>query len=295
MYSWSTSPIVTGCTFAKNLADNGAGLGQGERHPSHCEPIVSNCIFIDNVALFGAAMILHNQTNAIISNSLIVGNTTKYLGVIACDSYSNPKIINCTITDNSGVAAVGSDYYSSIEITNCIIWANQTTYQLIVGSETIASVNYSDIQGGQDNVYVHTVSVLDWGKGNIDADPCFVDLGSYDYYLLPNSPCIDAGDPNYVSDPNELDLDGLPRVVDGDCNDTDVVDMGADEFSYAYLGDFDHQCDVDLLDFAILGQAWMSEAGDLNWDPACDISEPSDNVIDGLDLDVFADNYLTGP
>ena len=59
-------------------------------------------------------------------------------------------------------------------------------------------------------------------------------------------------------------------------------------------GDFICPDGVNMLDFAILGEAWMSGVGDLNWDPACDISEPNDNFIDGLDLDVFTDNYLTG-
>jgi len=41
--------------------------------------------------------------------------------------------------------------------------------------------------------------------------------------LYPLSPCIDAGDPNYVQEPNEKDIDGNPRVV------VDVIDMGAHE------------------------------------------------------------------
>ncbi|MHC4160149.1 MAG: choice-of-anchor Q domain-containing protein, partial [Planctomycetota bacterium] len=48
-----------------------------------------------------------------------------------------------------------------------------------------------------------------------------------DYHLLPNSPCIDAGDPNYVPEPNETDLDGKPRIVN------DRIDMGAYEFAPA--------------------------------------------------------------
>jgi len=43
--------------------------------------------------------------------------------------------------------------------------------------------------------------------------------------LLPSSPCIDAGDPNYVAEPNETDLDGKPRVIGG------RIDMGAYEYS----------------------------------------------------------------
>ena len=44
-----------------------------------------------------------------------------------------------------------------------------------------------------------------------------------DYHLRPDSPCIDAGDPNYVAEPNETDMDGQPRIIGG------RVDMGADE------------------------------------------------------------------
>ena len=44
------------------------------------------------------------------------------------------------------------------------------------------------------------------------------------YRLSPGSPCIDAGDPCYVPEPNETDLDGRPRVIGG------RIDMGAYEF-----------------------------------------------------------------
>jgi hypothetical protein len=46
-----------------------------------------------------------------------------------------------------------------------------------------------------------------------------------DFHLLQESPCINAGDPNFVPEPNETDIDGEPRVMLG------RVDMGADEFN----------------------------------------------------------------
>jgi hypothetical protein len=110
-------------------------------------------------------------------------------------------------------------------VINCIFWYNGSDG--ISGSSVDAT--YSDIEGG-------------WpGQGNIDADPCFVDLGYWDsndtpqnprddvwiegdYHLLPGSLCIDAGDPDYVAEPNETDLDGKPRVKWG------RIDMGAYEF-----------------------------------------------------------------
>jgi hypothetical protein len=49
--------------------------------------------------------------------------------------------------------------------------------------------------------------------------------GHSDYHLLPDSPCINTGDPDYPFDPNETDLDGLPRVIGG------RIDMGAYELN----------------------------------------------------------------
>jgi hypothetical protein len=113
-----------------------------------------------------------------------------------------------------------------------------------------------------------------------------------DYHLAPDSPCIDTGDPNYVPGPNETDLDDMPRLVDGDCNDTVRIDMGTYEFSYAYMGDFDYQCDVDFGDHAILGSAWLATSSDTEWNAVCDVSVPADEYIDWRDLRVLCDNWL---
>jgi hypothetical protein len=104
-------------------------------------------------------------------------------------------------------------------ISNSIAWDNRPDQ--IGGS---VWTRYSDVQGG-------------WpGEGNIDADPCFVEPGYWDansvwidgdYHLLPDSPCIDAGDPNYVPEPDETDLDGKPRIINGQ------IDMGAYEYRLA--------------------------------------------------------------
>ena len=60
------------------------------------------------------------------------------------------------------------------------------------------------------------------------------------------------------------------------------------------LGDFEPDGDVDLIDFAVLANAWRTHKGDAKWNAACDISMPSDNTIDWKDLAVFAENWLAG-
>jgi uncharacterized membrane protein len=58
-------------------------------------------------------------------------------------------------------------------------------------------------------------------------------------------------------------------------------------------GDFEPDRDVDSEDFAVLAAAWRSTPSDNNWNRFCDISEPSDNVIDEKDLKVFTENWLS--
>jgi len=59
-------------------------------------------------------------------------------------------------------------------------------------------------------------------------------------------------------------------------------------------GDFICPDGVEMIDFSILGLAWLSSSGQPNWNPVCDISEPNDNFIDELDLKVFTENWLAG-
>ncbi|MHC4457747.1 MAG: c-type cytochrome, partial [Planctomycetota bacterium] len=60
-----------------------------------------------------------------------------------------------------------------------------------------------------------------------------------------------------------------------------------------YPGDFDIDGDVDLDDLGTLGAAWLSDSGDGNWNPNCDIGpQPTpDEHIDFLDYCIFAENY----
>ena len=57
-------------------------------------------------------------------------------------------------------------------------------------------------------------------------------------------------------------------------------------------GDFEYDCDVDLDDFSVLAAAWLSDPNETNWNGRCDISDPNDSIIDGLDLEVFNQNWL---
>jgi len=59
-------------------------------------------------------------------------------------------------------------------------------------------------------------------------------------------------------------------------------------------GDFDDSNGVDFPDFATFAAAWGTVKGEGNFDPNCDISIPSDGVIDVLDLAEFSKYWLNG-
>lgn len=69
------------------------------------------------------------------------------------------------------------------------------------------------------------------------ADPLFEDY----YHLSADSPCIDTGDGDGVSS-DAVDIDGEPRIMDGDMDGTSTIDIGADEFPGA-AGDVKGQID----------------------------------------------------
>jgi hypothetical protein len=56
--------------------------------------------------------------------------------------------------------------------------------------------------------------------------------------------------------------------------------------------DFNADGIVNFKDFAILALAWGSRFGQTDWNPVCDISEPTDDVIDELDLAKLTQYWL---
>jgi hypothetical protein len=64
--------------------------------------------------------------------------------------------------------------------------------------------------------------------------------------------------------------------------------MGAYEFSWAFIGDLDHDCNVDFADYAVLTSSWLQS------NPLVDIAPPpaGDGIVDITDLAILCDNWL---
>jgi parallel beta-helix repeat protein len=214
-----SSPRFTGCTFSYNWAGRGGGI-----HNYQSSPRFTGCKFNHNNAVFyGGGMDNYDESYPKITNCTLNFNDAGVGGGGMCNDKSYPKLTNCTLLFNEVTGGGGEamhNYNSNPKVNNCILWGNHPPQ--IYGDCRVA---FSDVQGG-------------WpGTGNIDTDPRFRDA---DGRLSCNSPCIDAGNNVDVDDEvTDLDLDGNPRIVDGDLNGDPVVDMGAYEYMWPDDADAD--------------------------------------------------------
>jgi hypothetical protein len=227
----------------------------------------------------------------LLRNNVIAHNRADYGGGIY--SSMNGSISNDTIVGNSAIYGGGiygtgpEELPTAIGITNSILWGNTATEGNEIALTGISRLDssYNSIKDGAAGIHIDPNSTLNWGQGNIDADPLFANPTIDDYHLLPNSPCIDAGDPNYVVDPNEHDIDGDNRVIGG------RIDMGADEHRYDDLCDLLHDGIVDFRDFSILANYWLDyvcEAPD--WCTGADFDKSGS--VDTSDLATFVNYWL---
>jgi thermitase len=235
------TPLISNCI----IEDNTYGVvcvGGGS-------PTITNCKIRDNI--YCGVFATHGTSNILVKNSIIYGSEN---GIVH-SAYGAATVTNSTIVSNTvlGIAA-----YFTATVTNCIIWDNGD--DLSRG----CSATYSCISDG------------DPGKGNISEAPSFVDANADNYHLSPDSPCIDAGDPNFTGS-NQTDIDGRARIING------RVDMGADEF-YRGSADFDRDGMVSFLDYAVLASVWQTD------DP--DISLDGDNDVDIYDLVLLVEDWL---
>ena len=226
--------------------------------------IIANNIIKGNTALIGAGGVcgqsfsVEASGNVIFTNNIISGNTAAVRGAgLDAASYSETTtegditLTNNTITGNiltEGPGAAVSLYNGDVNVYNNIIWGNDTFFGDIYLWQWLGTSN------GYNNDYSKMYGSWTNSGNNINEDPLFV--GSGNYHLQPNSPCIDAGT-NGAPELPVSDIEGSPRIIDGDGNGTAVVDMGAYESQvleqiFKMIEDIDSLVDNGLLNY---GQA----------------------------------------
>ncbi|MHC4745493.1 MAG: hypothetical protein ACYS8Z_26565 [Planctomycetota bacterium] len=294
---------MIGCKFIGNSVEYyGGGMSNGTC--SH--PTVINCLFSDNSAGHCGGAIesyTNDPGHSPIINCIFTGNTTGGQGgAIYGGHCASPAFSNCTFYRNSARwagGAMANPLQSFSSLANCILWANDAEEgpQISMGGGATLSIDYCDIQGGRMDI--DGGEFVDWGVGNVDAEPHFADASIGDFRLKSQagrwdandgrwttdevmSPCIDVGDPN-TNWTAELWPHGK-RINMGAFGGTPQASMS--ESSLGNKADLDNDGSVNFGDFAGLANWWETEselrAEDLN----------RDAIMNFFDFTEFVEEWL---
>ncbi|MGC4118138.1 MAG: hypothetical protein QM765_27025 [Myxococcales bacterium] len=220
----ASAPTYVGCTFTANHGNQGAAaMSQASA------PVFDRCTFTDNVSnQHGGALVFAAGSTAVLSNSLVTRNTGAQSGALFIDA-STPSIVGSTLWGNTGQVMLWITSSNPV-ITNSIIWHDldvpvaKPRLTLTGGSKPV--ITHSAVQGGCTVASGCTTDET----GNTDVDPMLIDPKNLDFRLFQFSPLVDRGDASALpATALSGDLSGASRVVDGDRDGTDTVDIGAFE------------------------------------------------------------------
>jgi len=212
MRNWGKcKSIILNCMFTGNRAEQEGG---GMMNGPGSSPTVINCVFRENSAGEDGGGVYVNESRPVVTNCIFTGNSAELTGGgMYTVNGSTPLVTNCTFSGNSAMKSGGSLFNNrgNPTLSNCILWGNSASDASEIGNhESTPIIRYSNIAGGYK------------GDGNIASDPLFRDES---LRLLPDSPCIDAGDNSALPVSIKTDLDTNPRIAN------EIVDMGAYELT----------------------------------------------------------------
>jgi len=240
-----------GCYFDNVVIRNNTALYGGgiSCSPEGLETMhISNSIIEDNAALENGGGLLLRGDFDITGTRISGNNATNGAGIYIEETFSwtTTDISQCEITKNSATISGGGFFcgyvdeslvlehltisdntaivsggglinWTPIILSNSIFWNNSPDEILDTLFGTV-NITYSDVNGG-------------WpGTGNINEDPLFADpingdysltWGNFPLYDNSKSPCIDAGDPTSINDP-----------------DATITDMGAYPFDQIFASQY---------------------------------------------------------
>ena len=168
---------------------------------------LEDLVISGNQAAYGSGIIGTVQSQITADHLLIYNNSNAQglpgiAGLYFRDA-SDITLNHCTIVNdfpsatNSGnsIKIIGE---TSLSLNNTVLW-NLSSGNVLEsfngwGEDTI-NVSFSNIEGGIDSIsQTEGESIINWGVGNIDANPLFCNSDSSDFTLAENSPCLGIGE-----------------------------------------------------------------------------------------------------
>jgi len=187
-------------------------------------------------------------SNITVTNNLIYLNQVTGIAFGGYDTGTTGQVTNCVFRNNTffknNTNNDGSGEFYMTKASNCTVGNNvfytnsqNTLFSLEnISPQTGNTIDYNDwytAGGNASDININWrnssySSFTDYKtKTGQDAhssfkDPLFVSTGTTpDLHVKTGSPCLRTGNPAWITDATEKDLDGKPRVVNG------AVDMGA--------------------------------------------------------------------
>ncbi|MCF7803432.1 MAG: hypothetical protein K9N46_03130 [Candidatus Marinimicrobia bacterium] len=231
MYNGTGSPaLLENCQFISNTSQYGGGV-----HNSSAAATFKNCVFRANSAnLQGGGMYNYANYEVTVTNCLFYQNTTGTGTGGGVYNYSNgPVFNNCTFTENiaSNGGGVSNRSGSVQTYNNCIFWSNSASSngdEIYMDGGTGTTLNYSCYQNEEGDIYGTLTT-----SHCINTDPQFVGVlnnSDHPYSIGGISPCADAGDNTYNSEPYDIRGPGFPRTLNKLDGTSGTIDMGAYEY-----------------------------------------------------------------
>jgi hypothetical protein len=207
LYFALCSPVIQDVSVTDNHAYGGGGM-----RFSYGSPTLENVIVVGNSAGHGGGLHFYHA-DATVTNALIADNSVSEKGGGMVFDGCSPTFVDVTVVGNSTAGHGGGlnvSYMSQPTLVNSIVWGNspeQIYFDTDWPGEAV-TIEHSDIQGGEAGIVTNGLGPVNWGGGNIDADPRFVDAGAGDYHLADDSPCLNAGK---AAGAPLTDIEGNPR------------------------------------------------------------------------------------
>ncbi|TKJ41728.1 hypothetical protein CEE37_03940 [candidate division LCP-89 bacterium B3_LCP] len=228
------SPDIYQCTIQYNTSgEYGGGISCSDLS----DPYISYCDIQHNICStwFGGGISVLTNSNPTIERCVICNNSADAGGGIGIGDWdiASAEIYYCTVARNE--ATTGCQLYANQDsdpfIVNTSFEAyNQASYTVHLDGCPNADISYCNIFNDNWNYLVGgngpptglgvMVGVTGAGDSldtynNVYADPLFADPVAGSYLLGSGSPCIDAGDPGYPSEPGDAGLPDIGRYWAG--------------------------------------------------------------------------------
>ena len=196
---------ITDSTLSGNIGGFGGGIFNTGTLA------IVNCTVSGNAASEGAG--IYNGATSIITNSTLSGNAAPGAGG-GCVNLGTLQIANSTLSDNSSGLGGGVFNIGTLQIGNTILNTGDSGANISNSGGTVTSLGYnlsSDDGGG----------FLTGPGDQMNTDPMLGPLQdnggpTFTHALLPASPAIDTGDPNFTPPPFfDQRGPGFDRVVNG--------------------------------------------------------------------------------